>query len=118
MRAADLANLSIQNTLRRILESYFKLLGNLDRDEILAMFDGRDKQMCASLFSWVNDGSHAVYDDLYISVDGSMVERYLFVFKQIFEKTNHMGHYSMMMGTGPDAGVVAPLATALPPAAK
>src|SRR5690606_3411522 len=67
VRAADRANLTIQNTLRRILESYFKLLGNMDRDEIVAMFEGRDKQICASLFSWVNDGSHAVHDDLYIS---------------------------------------------------
>jgi wobble nucleotide-excising tRNase len=117
VRAADRANLTIQNTLRRILESYFKLLGNMDRDEIAAMFDGRDKQICASLFSWVNDGSHAVHDDLYISTDGSVVERYLSVFKQIFEKTNHMGHYWMMMGTGPDADVVAPLAAAGAPAA-
>lgn len=110
VRAADRANLTIQNTLRRILESYFKLLGNMDRDEIVAMFEGRDKQICASLFSWVNDGSHAVHDDLYISADGSVVERYLSVFKQIFEKTKHMGHYRMMMGIGPDAEVVAPLA--------
>lgn len=108
VRAADRANLTIQNTLRRILESYFKLLGNMDRDEIVAMFEGRDKQICASLFSWVNDGSHAVHDDLYVSADGSVVERYLSVFKQVFEKTKHMGHYWMMMGMGPDGGVVAP----------
>lgn len=110
VRGADHANLTIQNTLRRILESYFKLLGNMDRDEIVDLFEGRDKQICASLFSWVNDGSHAVHDDLYISADGSVVERYLSVFKQVFEKTKHMGHYWMMMGTGPDAGVVVPVA--------
>ncbi|MFA7306365.1 MAG: AAA family ATPase [Hyphomicrobium sp.] len=110
VRDADRTNITIQNTLRRILESYFKLLGNMDRDEIVAMFEGRDKQICASLFSWVNDGSHAVHDDLYISADGSVVERYLTVFKQIFEKTKHMGHYCMMMRTVPDASFGAPLA--------
>jgi wobble nucleotide-excising tRNase len=94
-------NLTIQNTLRRILESYFKLLGNMDRDEIVTKFNGREKQICASLFSWVNDGSHAAHDDLYVSADSGIVERYLAVFKEIFEKTNHMGHYNMMMGPAP-----------------
>jgi wobble nucleotide-excising tRNase len=111
VRAADRTNLTIQNTLRRILESYFKILGNMDRDEIVGMFEGREKQICASLFSWVNDGSHAVHDDLYVSADGSVVERYLSVFRRIFEKTNHIGHYWMMMGTEPDEGVVEPIGT-------
>jgi wobble nucleotide-excising tRNase len=103
VRSANRSNLTIQNTLRRILESYFKLLGNMDRDEIVAKFDGREKQICASLFSWVNDGSHAAHDDLYVSADNSVVERYLSVFEKIFEKTNHMGHYNMMMGPAPEA---------------
>ncbi len=99
------SNLTIQNTLRRILESYFKLLGNMNRDEIIAKFEGRDRQVCASLFSWVNDGSHAALDDVYVSVDDSVVERYLAVFKKIFEKTNHLGHYDMMMGPAPEPDV-------------
>lgn len=101
VRNANRSNVTIQNTLRRILESYFKLLGNMDRDAIVAMFEGREKQICASMFSWVNDGSHAVHDDLYVSADDSVVELYLAVFKQIFEKTKHIGHYEMMMGATP-----------------
>ena len=101
VRNPDRSKMTINNTLRRILENYFKLLGNLDKDEIVSMFDGKDKQICGSLFSWVNDGSHAVHDDLYISADDSMVERYLDVFKLIFEKTRHLGHYNMMMGIVP-----------------
>jgi wobble nucleotide-excising tRNase len=108
VRSANRSNLTIQNTLRRILESYFKLLGNMDREEIVAKFEGKEKQICASLFSWVNDGSHAAHDDLYVSADHSVVERYLAVFKKIFEKTEHIGHYNMMMGPAPDA-VAAPV---------
>lgn len=89
---------TIQNTLRRILENYFRILGNMDKDAIIALFDGRDKQICASLFSWVNDGSHSFHDDLYISADDGVVDRYLNVFRRIFENTNHLGHYEMMMG--------------------
>lgn len=117
VRSANRSNMTVQNTLRRILESYFKLLGNMDRDDIVAKFEGREKQICASLFSWVNDGSHAAHDDLYVSADNSVVERYLAVFKKIFEKTNHVGHYNMMMGPVPEAQAAQIDASAAPSAA-
>ena len=91
-------NLSIQNTLRRILENYFKILGGVNPDDIYVKFEGREKQICKSLFSWVNDGSHSAHDSLYISIDDSVVQSYLDVFKQIFEKTKQIAHYEMMMG--------------------
>lgn len=102
VRDAKLANVTIQNTLRRIIENYFKILGNTDKDKILAKFEGRDKLICASLFSWVNDGSHSVHDDLYLSADQNTVDVYLRVFKEIFEKTEHLAHYRMMMGADTD----------------
>lgn len=98
VRNSDRSNLTIQNTLRRILENYFKILGGVDPDKICAMFDGKEKLICKSLFSWVNDGSHYAHDDLYVSIDSAMVEGYLKVFRAIFEKTEHMSHYKMMMG--------------------
>ena len=88
---------------RRIVENYFKILGNVDTDYIVAQFDGPDQQVCASLFSWVNDGSHCAHDDLYISADEGLVARYLDVFRRIFEKTWHNAHYRMMMGPEPIA---------------
>ena len=90
---------TIQNTLRRILENYFKILGNMNKDKIIKKFDGRDKVICASLFSWVNDGSHSAHDDLYVSTDAATVDTYLTVFRRIFEETGHAQHYHMMMGT-------------------
>jgi wobble nucleotide-excising tRNase len=95
------SNMTIQNTMRRIIENYFKILGNIDTEEIIAKFDGQDQQVCASLFSWVNDGSHNAHD-LFISIDDSMVERYLDVFRRIFKKSNHEAHYLMMMRSEPD----------------
>ena len=91
-------NLSIQNTLRRILENYFKILGGVNPDDIYVHFEGKEKQICKSLFSWVNDGSHSAHDSLYISIDDSVVESYMDVFEQIFDKTGHVAHYKMMMG--------------------
>ncbi len=99
VRNENRSNLTIQNTLRRILENYFKILGNMDKDKIIEKFDGREKVICASLFSWVNDGSHSTHEDLYVSSDSATVEAYLGVFKRVFEETGHTQHYHMMMGT-------------------
>lgn len=98
--------LTIQNTLRRILENYFKILGNINNDKIIDMFEGKEKQVCGSLFSWVNDGSHSAHDDLYVSCDAAMVDTYLDVFKKIFEKSGHIAHYNMMMGLTEEDGAV------------
>ncbi len=99
VRNENRSNLTIQNTLRRILENYFRILGNMDKDKIIEKFQGREKVICASLFSWVNDGSHSAHDDLYVSSDAATVDAYLGVFRRIFEETAHTQHYHMMMGT-------------------
>lgn len=98
VKNADRSNLTIQNILRRILENYFKILGSIDPDTICDFFEGKDKLICKSLFSWVNDGSHFAHDDLYISLDELMISNYLRVFSDIFIKTGHEAHYNMMMG--------------------
>lgn len=92
------SNLAIQNTLRRILENYFKILGGVDFDQLCALFDGKEKIICKSLCSWMHDGSHYAHDDLYVSIDNSMVDTYLTVFRAIFDKSGHSAHYKMMMG--------------------
>lgn len=98
VKSPNRSNLTIQNVLRRILEYYFKILGNMDKDSVIEKFQGRDRQICASLFSWINDGSHNFADDLYLTIDETMVTRYLSVFKKIFSETGHIAHYTMMMG--------------------
>ncbi len=40
---------TIQNVLRRILEHYFTILGNMDKERSHREFEGRDQQMCATL---------------------------------------------------------------------
>jgi wobble nucleotide-excising tRNase len=91
------SSLTIQNTLRRIIENYFIIMGNVNKDIIVAMFEGEDQLICNSLFSWINDGSHSIHEDLYLVCDEQTVQRYLRVFKEIFEKSGHNGHYEMMI---------------------
>ena len=98
IRRTDRSKLTIQNTMRRILENYFKILGGVDSDKICAMFEGKDKLRCKFLFSWVNDGSHFASDDLFVAIEDGMIETYLNIFRAIFEKSEHLAHYKMMMG--------------------
>lgn len=99
-------NATIQNTLRRILENYFKLLGGIPLQELYTYFDGDDKIKCKDLCSWVNDGSHSggILSDEYYSIpDDTTVERYLLVFKEIFKQCDHIAHYNMMTGIDNEA---------------
>lgn len=98
VKAPSKSSLTIQNTLRRILENYFKILGGINPDDICSKFEGQNKFVCNSLFSWVNDGSHSVHDDIYISNGDTTIETYLAIFKEIFVETGHTAHYKMMMG--------------------
>lgn len=88
---------SIQNTLRRILETYFKILGGWDLNKIWLKFEPADQPICKSLFSWVNAGSHGALDDLHLALDESPIRRYLDVFKEVFRVAEHLPHYNMMM---------------------
>ena len=89
--------LTVQNVMRRILEHYFKILGDRNFETIIARFEGQERQICGSLFSWVNEGSHTFADDLYFAVNDDMVDRYLGVFRRIFDEAGHLAHYQMMM---------------------
>jgi wobble nucleotide-excising tRNase len=98
VRNPDRSKLTIQNTLRRILEHYFKILGGANLEEIGSGFEGTDKLIFRSLISWTHDGSHSVQDDLSITIDDdAAVEANLRVFKAIFEQSKHAAHYEMMM---------------------
>ncbi|MAM55739.1 MAG: hypothetical protein CMN25_00160 [Salinicola sp.] len=90
--------LTIQNTMRRILENYFKILGNIDTHVIIDKFEGQEKVQCQSLISWVNDGSHYSPDDLYVAISDGMAHSYMKIFFKVFKSMGHMPHYEMMMG--------------------
>ncbi|MBV7281448.1 AAA family ATPase [Corynebacterium sp. TAE3-ERU30] len=87
----------VQNSMRRILEVYFRLIGGPDGDLIDKL--GVDLQLAAkSLLSWVNDGSHQIRWDLdsaQTNLDSSVHFR---VFRDIFDATGQINHYNMMMG--------------------
>lgn len=93
--------ITIQNTMRRIIENYFGMLGNRKYDYIKKRFQTvEEQQICESLFYWINDGSHSIPDDLYIDSYSDSIEKYKTVFKEVFGISGHIAHYNMMMGIG------------------
>lgn len=87
----------LQNIMRRIIEHYFKLLGNFPQTEIEEYFEGNERIVCHSLFSWMNDGSHSIDDDICYQATDAEIEVYKTVFEKIFEMSGHKAHYDMMM---------------------
>jgi len=95
----DLSGITIQNTMRRIIENYFKILGKYGDDDLIKHFDNHQEQeICRSLICWINDGSHSIPDDLFVEQNESTVEKYFEVFRKIFVQMGHPEHYKMMMG--------------------
>lgn len=107
VRNENRSKVTIQNTLRRILENYFRLLGGIPLENLYKKFEGEDKIICKALCSWIHDGSHNAFDDHYYTpLDNASIDKYLEVFKRIFENCNQIAHYNMMMGKNSEQGVI------------
>ena len=92
------SGLTIQNIMRRIIENYFKILGKYGDDDLIKKFKNpQEQEICRSLISWVNEGSHGIPDDLFVEHQDNTIEKYNQVFKNIFKETGHIEHYNMMM---------------------
>lgn len=90
--------ISLQNSMRRIIEFYFKFLANIDENELIEKFEKEEQLICKSLFAWINASSHEIIDDYNISFSDEQIDKFKDVFKKIFEITGHIQHYNMMMG--------------------
>ena len=89
---------SLQNTMRRILEQYYKYYGGMPLHEIPNKIKQEDRGLARSLISWVNDGSHSFLDDVYYTPYQEVsTKKYLNVFRLIFSELGHIAHYNMMM---------------------
>lgn len=90
---------TICNTLRRILENYFGILGGIDIASIPNYFEGNEQLVCKSMTSWVHDGSHCIFDGIEVGTGQEYTEHYLPIFKKIFQKTDQIAHYEMMINS-------------------
>ncbi|ADZ51814.1 ATP-binding protein [Helicobacter pylori] len=92
---------SLQNVMRRIIEYYFRILGDFKHnDNLNKCFENieEEERVFNSFVSWLNDGSHGTLDDLFVQSQDTSIETYLKVFEKIFKETGHEAHFKMMMG--------------------
>lgn len=94
--------IGLENVLRRILENYFRIAGGIWEDEIVQYLDPAERPVLRSLFNWVNEGSHGVFENLHYSPSPSTQDVYLDVFRHVFDRSGHDAHYKMMMGRAGD----------------
>lgn len=88
----------LQNAMRRILENFFGFLGPYYDEKIISSFEKIEEQdVVRSLFSWVNDGSHCIQDDINLSCIDNTTIPYKEIFKNIFIKAGYESHYNMMI---------------------
>lgn len=106
LREKEFDDDSIQNTMRRILEQFLKMIDyggpNNRNTELINKFEDIEKPIVKSLLSYINDCSHSIMDDLYISRDATANEKALKIFKQIFVKLGFKNHYNRMMNENDD----------------
>lgn len=99
LKSKNNSGITIQNIMRRIIESYFKMLGRYGDDDLINKFPTiPDQEICRSLICWINDGSHSIPDDLYVEHQETTNDKYFEVFKNIFTQMGHQEHFNMMMG--------------------
>lgn len=90
--------IGLENILRRILENYFRIAGGIWEDEIVQYLEPAERPVLRSMFNWVNEGSHGVFENLHYSPTVATQDVYLDVFKHVFDRSRHGAHYKMMMG--------------------
>ena len=90
----------IQNVMRRIIETYFVVMGGYNKRKLIPenfSDDNEEMTIVTSLAKWADEGSHMAGNDLYLGSSEEMAEKYLRVFKRLFVKLGHEAHYNMMM---------------------
>ncbi len=99
-RQQEMDNIAIQNVMRRIIENYFIVFGGLNGKELIGdnfTEDPEELAIATSFASWYDEGSHDISDDLFVEHPNILTEKYISVFRRLFDKLGHIAHYNMMM---------------------
>lgn len=99
-KIAEMDNIRLQNVMRRIIENYFVMFGGYKGKELIPegfSEDAVETNIALSFARWYDEGSHDIMDDLFVESPQVFNEKYMVVFRKLFEKLGHVEHYKMMM---------------------
>ncbi len=94
---------SLFNAMRRIIEHYFRLIGEIDDEQLINSFDANEQILVKALLASQHAGSHGIPDDFMFSPTPEQMEVSIAIFKKIFDAMGHTAHYEMMMSRASDA---------------
>lgn len=98
-RPSDVSVVSLANTMRRIIEYYSRYFEDMNLNNLHKQFPDGERQVFKSLVSWAHAGSHSAFDDFSATPNLYSPEIVLSVFRDLFCRTGHLGHYDKMMKT-------------------
>jgi wobble nucleotide-excising tRNase len=74
----------------------------IKKDEKVSFIEKQSENLIKTSYELLWDTAFS--EDFYTPLDTVMVQKYLNVFKQIFQKTEHIAHYNMMMRISGSSG--------------
>lgn len=93
----DCKPLTAQNVSRRIIETFFKLMGGVKVEDIIKEMGSPEREIARSFLSWANAGSHSPFDDETFINTRTTTERYRNVLQTIFEVAGYSDHCAHMI---------------------
>ncbi len=92
-----LVRVGVFNIVRRILEGYFKTIGNVREFDRPGNVSPTEERMVSQFHVWSNSGSHTIADDIDQTIDVGRTKDFLRLFKQYFDIQGHGAHFDMMV---------------------
>lgn len=98
MNGEEMNIVGLENIMRRILETYFRVMGGgIWDDDITPHLEQAEQHVFQALFRWSNEGSHSILEEAFYTPTPITQDVYLNVFRRVFEVTNQIAHYEMMV---------------------
>lgn len=94
---SDLVRVGVFNIVRRILEGYFKTIGNVKDFDRIKDVSPAEERIVSQFHIWANSGSHTIADDLDQTIDVGRTKDFLRLFKHFFDIQGHGAHFDMMV---------------------
>lgn len=94
---SDCRPLTAANVARRITETFFKLVGGVDPDTVIASMSSPDREIARSYMSWANAGSHSPFDDETYFNNETVTDVYRRVLGDLFRNAGYEKHYEEMV---------------------
>jgi hypothetical protein len=92
-----LVHVGVCNVVRRIIEWYFKTVGNLKDYRRPSDLEVAEERVVATFHVWANAGSHTIADDVDQTIGVSETKRFLTLFQMYFDMQGHGAHFDMMI---------------------